>query len=117
MLPRINRLPLRTELSRLKNNGRSCHSPLFTLIYLFDLQDSPPPRFAFIVSARVARLAVQRNKIKRRLSAALLPLLPDLKPGFCGVLLAKHRLLEADLKTISLQIDQVLTRSACLKSS
>lgn len=39
-------------------------------------------RFGFIVSAKVARKATERNLVKRRLRHATRLLLPSLKPGF-----------------------------------
>lgn len=66
MLARAQRLP-RREFTRFFASGARYHTPNLTLIY------TPAPTFvaAVVVSKKVAKLAHERNTIRRRLYAAL----------------------------------------------
>jgi ribonuclease P protein component len=56
--------------------GKRIHKTWFTLVVLPALSD-PHPHFAFVVSTKVNKSAVVRNRIKRRLRAAIYQLLKE----------------------------------------
>jgi ribonuclease P protein component len=78
MLPRQNRLPS-YEIVHVQKIGKK--------IYLgeFSLSLTPTkvsiPRFAFIVSTRVSKLAVRRNRIRRLLSESVWQMIDEIKPA------------------------------------
>ncbi|KKS94167.1 MAG: hypothetical protein UV68_C0014G0020 [Candidatus Collierbacteria bacterium GW2011_GWC2_43_12] len=95
-LPATNRLPLRFERDRLTREGRSFHTRHFTIVMApssslssvipghdqESIKSVPPaPRFSILLSKKTARLAVDRNFIKRRTSALLNELLSSFSPA------------------------------------
>ena len=106
MLPKKNRLP-GYLIPEVLAKGKTTQSSLFGLkIFKADspLENS---RFAFVFSAKLDKRAVKRNKAKRRLKEVVRLLLPKVKPGYFYVFLAKKAILNADLKTISREVEKV----------
>lgn len=112
MLPQPHRLPLRTELRQVKKEGRLFQSKLFGL--LLSPSTKNQTRFAFIISTKVHKKAVKRNRAKRLLTSVLKELLPQIKPGFNGVFLAKKTLIEADFKEIKKEMVLLLEKTKIL---
>ncbi|MCJ7829595.1 ribonuclease P protein component [Patescibacteria group bacterium] len=108
MLPKQHRLPLRTELRRVKKEGQLFQSKLFGL--LLSPSQETQTRFAFIISTKVHKKAVKRNHARRLLSEAIRELLPQMKPGFDGVFLAKKSLIESDFKQIKQEMILLLKK-------
>ena len=98
MLPKSHRLPLRTELRQVKKEGQLFQGRLFGLLLSPSLKAQT--RFAFIISTKVHKKAVKRNRAKRLLSSVLKELWPQIKPGFNGVFLAKKPLIDATYSQI-----------------
>jgi ribonuclease P protein component len=71
-------------------------------------------RIGFVVSKRIAKHAVDRNYLKRRLSEAIRPLLVQLAMGQDLVLSARHPALDADLPTLQQEITHLLRRAQLL---
>ncbi|TAL48816.1 hypothetical protein EPN83_03435 [Patescibacteria group bacterium] len=79
MLPKSRRIP-RKLFATISFEGAPLRTPLFNLRYSRGRRS--PSRAAVVVSVRVARRAAERNRIRRRLTAALESYLPQLQPGF-----------------------------------
>lgn len=62
MLPLKNRLP-KNEIDLLKSKGKRKFSKNFTLLYSINNKENS--RFAIIISKKVSKKAVDRNRIKR----------------------------------------------------
>lgn len=77
MLPRENRLRKKKEFDRVFKEGNSFKNDLF-LIKVAD-NELDTSRFGFVVSKKVSKKAVRRNKIKRWLRESTRPLLKDMK--------------------------------------
>ena len=112
MLPQSHRLPLRTELRQVKKESQFFQGRLFGLLLSPSLKAQT--RFAFIISTKVHKKAVKRNRAKRLLSSVLKELLPQIKPGFNGVFLAKKTLIEADFKEIKKEMVLLLEKTKIL---
>jgi ribonuclease P protein component len=110
MLPAINRLCLKTELKKVKQKGRFFPGQFFSLISAVSLSQVSP-RFAFIISKRVAPKAFQRNKAKRLLAEAVYFLLPRIKPGVKGVFLVKKKILGQNLEMIKKETEKIFRES------
>lgn len=54
-------------------------------------QDVAAARFGLVISNKIEKSAVRRNKIKRLIRQAIQELLPEIKPGFDVVVLVKDR--------------------------
>jgi ribonuclease P protein component len=114
MLPQTYRLPLKTELNRLKKNGQIFQGKFFGL--LLDSGGKPESfsRFGMIVSNKVAKKAVSRNKIRRFLSESLLTFWPKIKKGKDGIFLAKKTAREANYLQIKEDIKSLLAKAKLL---
>lgn len=66
MLKRINRITSRKEFQEIKNNGVLKQFPYFGLINL--IKSDFDKKFGFIISKKISKKAVVRNKIKRFLA-------------------------------------------------
>lgn len=114
-LPRANRLPLRFERDRVSREGKTIFTKYLTVVIASQKSVIPSeveesqtikPRIGILLSKKTAKLAVNRNLIKRKLSAALIPLLARLAQSDyllipkATVLTASPSDLEADLQKI-----------------
>lgn len=92
MLPEVNRLKKKKDFERVFKEGKGFKEDfLFLKIVKNNLKES---RFGFVVSQKVSKKAVLRNKIKRRLREIIRLSLPKVKKGIDGVLIIK-----AEIKT------------------
>lgn len=115
MLPRKNSLPLKTELKRIKAKGKLVPGCFFGLL-LAQTDEHQPPRFAFIVSKKVAAKAVKRNQLRRLLTESLRPFLSQVKPGIEAVFLVKRSLLGQSLSSVQTEIKKVFQGTGCFKN-
>ncbi|OGM56209.1 ribonuclease P protein component [Candidatus Woesebacteria bacterium RIFCSPHIGHO2_12_FULL_46_16] len=88
MLARQFTLRETKNFERVEAQGKMFQSESFGLGF-FNREDSEPSRFGFIVSTKISKEAVQRNRIKRALSEAVRYEMAYLKPGHDAVFLAK----------------------------
>lgn len=83
MLPKIHRLQLRFNREAVEKAGRKLSSPLFTVVYRKNSESiSQPSRFAYVVSKKISKHAVVRNRVRRELVGLTLALLPKLESGY-----------------------------------
>jgi ribonuclease P protein component len=112
MLPKSNRLPGHL-IPHTLNSPTTLHSPFFGL-KVISSSSHLPPRLGFIVSTKIAKRAVDRNKIKRLLRQAVYPHLPNLKPGHDLLFLAKHPLKNQTLQPIKAHVFTLLKQAKLL---
>jgi len=108
MLPRKHRLPLRTELARVQKEGRLFQGRLFSLLVCSTSEVSGLLRFGFIISTKIHKKAVKRNRAKRLLNEAIGQLLPKIKPGFDVIVLAKKKIIDASLAELKEELERLL---------
>ena len=112
MLPRENRLLRKPDFEVVKEKGKKFQSNLFgLLVYSTDNQIS---RFGFIISTKLSKRAVKRNRVKRILRERVRLLLPKIKPGFDIVFLGKKALLEVDYLEIDKEIRRLFKKAKLL---
>ena len=113
MLPKTYRLPLRTELNRVKKEGILVQGKLFSLLVSNQqpATSDQPSRFGFIISSKIHKKAVKRNRAKRLLSEAIFDLFPKIKPGFDVVFLAKKKIIEADFEEIKREVKRLFSKA------
>jgi ribonuclease P protein component len=109
MLPKKNRLPLRSKIKYLRQNGRLVQGPFFGLLYLLDSQQHSP-MFAFIVSNKIDSRASGRNKIRRLLSEAIYSNIESVNPHLQAVFLTKKALVSQDFATIKTELDKIFIK-------
>ena len=111
MLPQAYRLPLKTELSHLKKDGQIFQGKFFGLLLDPKQNQKNSSRFGMIVSNKIAKKAVVRNKIRRLLSESLMFFLPQIKKNQDGVFLAKKTVIEADSTQIKKDAESLLQKA------
>ncbi len=84
MLASKNRFHRRNHVMAVLRKGGSVRGTTFSLKYM--PSSAPDYQFAIIVSKKVAKRAHERNRIRRRLYAALRTIEPDIPAGMRGVL-------------------------------
>ncbi|MCX6735672.1 MAG: ribonuclease P protein component [Candidatus Parcubacteria bacterium] len=111
MFPKKNRIT-KTRFDELMKKGRVLHSPSFSLRYSKGL--NVLPRFAFVVSKKVAKNAVDRNLLRRR-GFSILRDLGILKQenvwkGFFGTFFYKKEGKEMKIKELKKEIEEILRK-------
>jgi len=121
MLPKKNRLTSDYNFRMVRRKGRRISSPFFDLYYLERrrapsprLAGYPPSRFGFVVSTKLDKRAVKRNRVKRVFREAIRPLLPEIKDGFDFVFWVRRRSLEMKSDRMQAVIETVLKKSGLL---
>lgn len=104
MLPKKNRLS-GFQIFKVKAQGKLVQSSLFGLLIL-KTTPTAPSRFAFIVSPKVAKLAVNRNRLRRLLSQAVSN--HQFPKGSDYIFLAKKTLNGKPLQEISNEIKRTV---------
>jgi ribonuclease P protein component len=99
MLPRSYRLPS-TEIEDVMHSGKKVYSAGVELIY--QKSTNVNSRFAFIVSTRVSKKAVVRNRIRRIISESVRHLIAETNPKISGVFVVKRDI--SGLKQIEAQV-------------
>lgn len=117
MLPKQYRLPLKTEFTRVKKVGRVFAGQFFGLLVAPQLPETKnnfsrlsagQARIAFIVSKKIHLKAFRRNRVRRLMREAVRALLPNFRPGWDFVFLAKRTILDKTLKEIKAEIERIL---------
>lgn len=98
MLPKANRLNQDKDIKKVVSKGQTFFLPQFVFKYLENSEDAT--KVGFIVSTKVDKKAVARNRLARQMREAASQLLPDLKPGYSVLVIAKRPALELDFATI-----------------
>ena len=113
MLPKIQRV--KKELFPIIfKKGRGWRLDFFSLS-IFPLAGQKSS-FAFIVSNKMAKKAVLRNKIKRRMRAVIAKHLSEIKEGYAAVFVLKSPPGHAAFKDIEDNICQLLKKAKILKT-
>ncbi len=71
---------------------------------------SGPSRFGFVISKKIDKRAVVRNKIKRLLRQAVRERLEKIPEGFDIVLVVRPNIVGKSYEEISLEFDKVLSK-------
>ena len=109
MLPKENRLKKKKDFDRVSTGGRQV--PGNFLILKFQSNDLALSRIGFVVSKKVSKKAVLRNKLKRRLREAVNSELARLRPGFDLVFFAKREIQEKEFSDIEQMVKHLLEKA------
>jgi ribonuclease P protein component len=102
------RLTRDSDIKRVRRSGKSHAHPLLVLIYIEN--QSEQTRFAVSAGKSVGN-AVQRNRAKRLIRAALQPLLKDIQPGWDCLLLARKSLANQNYQAASQALKNMLIKA------
>jgi ribonuclease P protein component len=111
MLPSANRLRQRSGFSRVYARGRSCATDLIVVYVLPNRSDVT--RVGFSTGKKLGG-SVVRNRAKRLMREAVRLLMPQVANGYDIVVIARHRVPEADFAQISAAVHALFTRSGVL---
>lgn len=74
----------------------------------------PLPRVGFSVSKKIGK-AVVRNRVKRRMRAAVTPLLPEIRGGVNVIFIARAPIVDAPFEEICAAMRGTLSKAGLLK--
>jgi len=103
MLPKANRLHQDKDIKRLAQTGKTFFLPQLIIKYLNNQGDYT--RFAFVVSTKVDKRAVVRNKLTRQLRELSKEFLPRIQTGTSVLIIAKKQALDLDFDSLRKQLD------------
>lgn len=112
-LNRALRLRKSSEFQRVRQQGRSIASRLLILAWVPN--EVGKLRIGFVVSKRISKLAVERNRVKRLLSEAIRRHISELPSGWDIVLSARNHITIADLRALEEDIVNLLHRARLLE--
>ena len=114
MLARANCLKGSSVFKNVEANGTLYQSANFG-VSILNRRDAHPIRFGFVISTKVSKLAVQRNRIKRAMSESARHNLKSLKNGYDVVFLAKTTVEKKTTQQIMDEVKIFLTNSVLKK--
>jgi len=104
VLKRENRVRSKKEFAEIKNEGRVLYSPLFG--FLNYKKDDDLKKFGFIVSKKISKRAVDRNKIRRILSEIVRKNLDKFQNGTRIIFLTKKEILNKKTKEVEKEVEK-----------
>jgi ribonuclease P protein component len=105
MLKKTFRLSSSKDIHVTSLRGRSFFSPYFVIKFV--LSQAQHPRFTVVVSTKVSKSAVERNRLKRIVREAIRQALPEFKIGDY-VIIVKTRAAQKPASEIRQQLQQLL---------
>lgn len=112
MIPKERRLITKGDFARLFKKGRVVHSRGITLKY--SRNDRELTRFGIVISAKVSKKAVVRNKIRRRLRTSLGRRLDSIRPGFDAAIMVRKDAIGMGYKELDAAVERLLEKSGLL---
>ncbi len=107
MLAKENRLTKRIDFENLKLNGKFLTTPYFSFSFI-KRETNLPSRFGFIVSKKISKSAVVRNKVKRMLREIVRKNINSVKGSWDAVFLVKSRILTEETAKIETEVKKCL---------
>jgi len=115
MLPEENRLKKEKDFERVFKKGKS-YNQTFLFLKAFDRNDEKKSRFGFVVSTKVSKKAVVRNKIKRQLREITRKKLSDLEPGYDVAVVTQPGIENQTFHQLKQNLFQLLTDAGLTKN-
>jgi len=113
MLPRKYRLSDDVQIQKVKKEGRLYNQKDVSV--LVSPNNLPTSRFGFVVSLKVSKRAVVRNRVKRVLRKVVLDLLEKTCSGYDVLFLTKSSIQETNETEISRQVESLFLQAKILK--
>jgi ribonuclease P protein component len=105
VLKKINRFEKKRDFEEVMDKGILIQSPFFGLKII---KNGDEKKFGFVISKKISKKAVVRNKIKRLLAEVVRKILIDSEWKGKAIFLVKKRALEADTNDLEKEIRRVL---------
>lgn len=113
MLSKENRLKRKKDFEKIFQKGKSFKQDLLFLKVLEN--DLGFSRFGFIVSRKISKKAVLRNKVKRRLREGVRTKSKEIKKGIDIVLIALPGLEKKDFWEMKKTLDQLFKKARIIR--
>lgn len=111
-LPKINRIKKTNEIKKVLKDGKK--KKIGYLLFKFIENNLPISRFAIIISSRVSKKAVKRNKIKRQISEILRQYRKFFKKQIDGVFVCLPGIENQNFSEIKKTIEEILKEAKIL---
>jgi len=115
MLTKPYRLSRQSDFGKLKKNGRSFFSPSLRFRYLANYL--PQSRFSVVVSTKISKKAVVRNRLRRQLLEIIRLNLAKIKPGYDFLIFTSQKALDLDYGQMEQEVLFSLKRSSLLNKA
>ena len=115
MLPKENRLRSKKDFDDVFKKGRGFKEDFLYLKFAHN--DSKINRFGFIVSQKVSKRAVVRNRLKRALRALVRARMPRVKQGIDVVLIAISGLENKDFWELETILEKAFNKAEILEKA
>ncbi|MCD4760508.1 ribonuclease P protein component [bacterium] len=102
MLPKENRLHQDKEIKAVVQKGQTFFLPQFVIKYQVNKEKFT--KIGFIISTKVDKKAVVRNRLARQLREVIRSFLPEMKTGYSVMIIAKKQALELDFEALKKQM-------------
>ncbi len=93
---------------------KSYVSPLFSIKIVPGAKTAEKTLFSCVVSKKVAKTAVLRNKTRRRVYEAIKKSLPNIKNGYICLVFVKKEVIDADFSTLEKNINELMKKAGIL---
>ncbi len=113
MLPRIYRLTKSKDFERLAKVGQPIFGRAISLKYIKN--NLSVSRFGIIVSLKISKKAVVRNKLKRQLRAILSSMLKAIKVGYDVMILTRPEAKDLKFEDLKKQLLFLLTKAKLIE--
>lgn len=104
MLAFENRLKNENDFEKVKKDGKLYQAEDFG-VSVFKRDDKEPSRFGFVISSKISKIAVHRNRIKRALVEAVRYNINHLPKGYDMVFLVKKSITKKTTDEIMKQVN------------
>jgi ribonuclease P protein component len=117
MLSSKNRLKKKINFARVEIDGKLIQSKSFGMGVYDRSKDfdgdsnNTDSRFGFIVSTKISKKAVVRNKIKRIIAESIRKRLPNIKKGQDIVFLIKPNVIKITKKELENEVHEIITKN------
>ncbi|MFZ5365818.1 MAG: ribonuclease P protein component [Patescibacteria group bacterium] len=113
MLPKINRLIKKEDFDLVKEKGKRFQGKWFGTLVLETGNNFS--RLGFIISTKISKKAILRNRTKRILREAVRKILFRTKPGFDIIILGKREILDKSFLEISGEVEKIFKKAGLFK--
>ncbi len=111
MLKRAYRVS-KKEFDIVIETGKAVHSDFFWLRYVKSQEIAT--KIAVIAPKKIAKTAVLRNKIRRKVYEAIRPIYDSVKPGYIVIVSAKDLLVKNPNTNISIEVKKIFEKAKIL---
>lgn len=110
MLASKYRLKKKINFARIEIDGKMIQSRSFGM-GMYNRQDTDPSRFGFIISTKISKKAVIRNKLKRTMSEVIRVNLDKIKRGYDILFLVKPSIVKLERELLEKETYEAITKN------